>query len=134
VSANTTVVIAAHSVSSDGELRYTAAAVSCAEELFNERTSFDKARETFCRQNQVWFYGSNGLARAKQLAALLADELREHGLLESEERPVIEFSGEGVYILSRKGKRKSVVVKRRSSTGMRRRGTPIPSAFNYPSS
>ena len=86
--------------------RYTASVVQAAEDLWGEDYEFasKKATPVFFRLGQQWF---RTLSRAKQFAALLADDLREEGLLEYEHRPVIEFNQDEdvIYSLSRKGKR-----------------------------
>ncbi len=108
MSADTTVVIAACLRSpEDRELSYTAEVCQAVENFYDEEYALRVARSIFLSNpHRVWFAGVGGLSRAKQLANLLAQELRENGILEYEDRPIIEIGADRVYILSRKGKRK----------------------------
>jgi len=110
MSADTTVVIAAcRRFPDSSELAYTAAVVQDAGSLFDEEYGLKKAKANFINTHCVWFSGAGGLSRAKQFAHLLAAEEREKGSLEYEERPIIEIAEDGVFELSRKGKRKPPV-------------------------
>lgn len=110
MSADTTVVIAACCRFPDSsELSYTAAVVQAAESLFDEEYGLTKAKANFINTPCVWFSGPGGFSRAKQFANILAGETRENGILEYEDRPIIEIAEDGVHELSRKGKRKQPV-------------------------
>ncbi len=107
MSADTTVVIAAcRRFPEDSELSYTAEVCQAVENLFDGECALETAKAIFIKRPHVWFTGVGGLSRAKQFANLLAQELRENGILEYEDRPIIEIGADRVYILSRKGKRK----------------------------
>lgn len=105
MSVDTTVVIAAcRRFGVNSELEYTAAVIQAAENLFHEepQVALQKARMCFLEQVCPWF---STLGRAKQFAHLLAQEEREQGTLEYEDRPIIEIGEDGVYTLSRRGRR-----------------------------
>ena len=108
MSADTTVVIAAcRRFTESSELSYTAAVVQAVENLFDAEHALETAKSIFLARPHVWFTGTGGLSRAKQFANLLAEETRANGILEYEDRPVIEIAEDGVFELSRKGLRKS---------------------------
>ncbi len=107
MSADTTVVIAAYTHPGSSELAYTAAVVQAVENLFDEEFALETAKAIFLTRPRVWFTGTGGLSRAKQFANLLAEETRANGILEYEERPIIEIGEDRVHTLSRKGKRKA---------------------------
>lgn len=108
MSADTTVVIAAcRRFPDSSELSYTAEVVQAVENLLDTMYGVKTAKAIFLTRPRVWFTGPGGLSRAKQFANLLAEETRANGILEYEDRPIIEITEDGVYELSRKGKRKS---------------------------
>lgn len=108
MSADTTVVIAAcRRFPESRELSYTAEVVQAVENLFDSEYALEAAKAIFLVRPRVWFTGTGGLSRAKQFANLLAEETRANGILEYEDRPIIEITEDGVYELSRKGKRKT---------------------------
>ncbi len=111
MSADTTVVIAAHRFDGDGELSYTAAVIQAVENLtdHDSATCLKYARAHFIDGQYPWFKGSGGLRRVKQFAALLAEEQRENGILEYENRPIIEIGKDRVYVLTRRGQRRDDV-------------------------
>lgn len=110
MSADTTVVIAAcRRFPDSSELSYTAEVVQAAENLFDPECAVKMATSIFLSRPRVWFTGNGGLSRAKQFANLLAEETRANGVLEYEDRPIIEIAEDGVHELSRKGKRKEPV-------------------------
>jgi hypothetical protein len=107
MSADTTVVIAAcRRFPDSSELSYTAEVVQAVENLFDEEFALETATAIFLSRPHVWFTGAGALSRAKQFANLLAEETRANGILEYEDRPIIEIGPDRVYTLSRKGKRK----------------------------
>ncbi len=107
MSANSNVVIAACLLfPKDRQLSYTAEVCQDVENFYDKELALRMARSNFLSSpRRVWFTGNGGLSRAKQFANLLAQELRENGILEYEDRPIIEIGADRVYILSRKGKR-----------------------------
>ncbi len=110
MSADTTVVIAAcRRFPDSSELSYTAEVVQAVENLFDDEFALEAAKAIFLSRPRIWFTGPGGFSRAKQFANLLAEETRANGILEYEERRVIEIGEDGVYELSRKGKRKPPV-------------------------
>lgn len=107
MSADNTVVIAACRRSPESrELSYTAEVVQAVVNLFGE-FALETAKAIFLSRPRLWFTGLGGFSRAKQLANLLAEETRANGILEFEDRLIIEIAEDGVYELSRKGLRKS---------------------------
>ena len=109
MSADTTVVIAAYIRPWYSELAYTAEVVQAVENLFDDESALETAKTIFLMRPRVWFTGTGGLSRAKQFANLLAEETRENGILEYENRLIIEIAEDGVYRLSRRGKRLPLV-------------------------
>ena len=108
MSADTTVVIAAcRRLPDSSELMYTAEVVQAVENLFDAEFALETAKTIFLSRPRVWFTGPGGFSRAKQFANLLAEDTRANGILEYEERLVIEIATDGVFELSRKGKRKA---------------------------
>ncbi len=105
MSADTRVVIAAYNFGC-GELAYTAAVVRNSEDFLDPRCGVECALERFVQTPRAWFHGVGGLSRAKQFATLLAEGTRENGVLEYEDRWIIEIGQDRVYLLSRKGNRK----------------------------
>ena len=109
MSADTTVVIAAYRFPHCSELAYTAAVVQAVENLtspIRQDWAMESAKAIFLDQPRQWFHGKGGLGRAKQFANLLVQETRENGILEYEDRPMIEIGVKEVHLLSRKGNRK----------------------------
>ncbi len=109
MSADTTVVIAAYRHPGHSELAYTAEVVQAVENLtapLRQDWALETAKAIFLNQPRQWFHGKGALGRAKQFANLLAQETRVNGILEYEDRPMIEIGVDGVYLLSRKGNRK----------------------------
>lgn len=102
MSADTTIVIAA--TKRGGErLYYTAGVVQAVEDLLEDTPyAFHRAKEEFLDGGGPWF---SSLPRAKRFASLLAEEGREMGWLEYENRPIIEIGNDRIYLLSRRGKR-----------------------------
>ncbi len=92
MSADTTVVIAGVFHPGNTHLSFTAAVVWAAEDLLGQgEISLEKAKAVFLEQPRVWFGGVGGLSRAKQFANLLAEDLRQNGVLDREDRPIIEI-------------------------------------------
>jgi len=110
MSVDTTVVIAALVYpKGQGEREYTAKVVQAAEDLLGEDdVAFKKANliflDTYYRP--YWF---STLQLAKQLAALLTQDQDARGGLEYRHQPMIEINldDKRVYLLSRKGNRKT---------------------------
>jgi hypothetical protein len=118
MSADTTVVIAAYRFPGNSELSYTAKVVQAVENLWDyaDAECVEHAKMLFIG-HRPWFAGSGGLRRAKQFAALLAEETRENGILEYENRPIVEIGEDRVYILSRHGRRKVNETQSRKPSG-----------------
>ena len=104
---DTTIVIAAYRLPSDSELSYTAAVVQAVENLFDGECALKKAKAIFVDVHREWCHGKGSLGRAKAFAHLLAQDMRENGILEHENQPIIEIAEDGVYELSDKGRRKT---------------------------
>lgn len=106
MSASTTVVVAADVYM--GVRSYTAAAVQEADDLFGDDrvVALKKAISIFYKSGQPWF---SSLSRAKQFAALLAQDLQERDGLEYEDRLFIEIDQDEyrLHRLSRRGNRKT---------------------------
>lgn len=107
MSADTTVVIAAYRFVGASELAYTATVVQAAYNIHDPENEFcvKWAKANFIEKSHPWFTGVAGLSRAKQFANLIAAEAREKGILEYEDRPIIEIGRDRLYLLSRKGNR-----------------------------
>lgn len=139
MSADTTVVIAAYRFPGGNGLSYTAQVVQAVENLmyYGDKRDVEYAKDTFGVNDPrfaTWFMGTGGLRRAKQFASLLAEETRENGILEYENRPIIEIAEDKTYTLSKHGRRKDVQWKPQGSAWMDdhpRRGMPIPHAAEY---
>lgn len=104
MSPDTTVVVAAYANPFNGERSYTAAYVQAAEDLFGDHQALalGRAKSVFFQHGLPWF---SSLGRAKRFATLLAEDLREKGGLDSQNRLIIEIGKDRVYRLSRRGNR-----------------------------